>query len=264
MTQIELEKIKSIAREAGEKVLEVYKGDLDKKRKKDNSFVTKADLVSERIILKGLKGFGYPVLSEEKKDDLKRLDSDFLFIVDPLDGTRDFVEETGDFSIMIGLAQKGEPVMGVVYKPVGDKLYYAQKGKGAFLEERGKVKKLNVSFEKDLKRSTLVMSRFHLSNTEEKLLDKGIVKESLRSGSIGVKVGLIAEGKAEGYFNKSSRTCEWDTCAPEVILKEANGKITDLDGESLNYNSEKVNNESGVLATNGNIHLSLIKEIKRI
>ena len=265
MTESELEKIKSIAREAGEKVLEVYKGDLDKKRKKDNSFVTKADLASERIILKGLKDFGYPILSEEKRDDLKRLDSDFLFIVDPLDGTRDFVEETGDFSIMIGLAKKGVPEMGVVYKPVGDKLYYGQKGEGSFLKEKDKKeKKLNVSSEEELEKSNLVMSRFHLSNTEEKLLDKGIVKESLRSGSIGVKVGLIAEGKAEGYFNKSSRTCEWDTCAPEVILKEANGKITDLDGESLNYNSEKVNNESGVLATNGNIHLSLIKEIKRI
>src|SRR6056297_1425867 len=108
------------------------------------------------------------------------------------------------------------------------------------------------------------MSKFYLSNTEEKLLDKGIVKESLRSGSIGVKVGLIAEGKAEGYFNKSSRTCEWDTCAPEVILKEANGKITDLDGESLNYNSKRVNNENGVVATNKNIHSLLIEGIKEV
>jgi len=263
MTEKELEQIKSIARKAGEKVLEIYETNFHKERKKDNSFVTKADLASEEIILEGLKDFGYPILSEEKTDDLKRLDSDTLFIVDPLDGTRDFIEGTGDFSIMIGLAKEGTPEMGVVYKPVGDKLYYGQKGEGSFLKEKDKrEKRLNVSSEEELEKSNLVMSRFHLSNTEETLLNQKIVKGSIRKGSIGVKVGLIAEGKAEGYFNHSARTCEWDTCAPELILREADGKLTDLAGDNLDYNSESVNNENGVVATNGNIHHSLIKKLK--
>jgi 3'(2'), 5'-bisphosphate nucleotidase len=163
---------------------------------------------------------------------------------------------------MLGLVDRKEPVFGVVYVPANGKLYYAKKGKGAFLEESGgKIRRLRVSKVDELKRSVFVMSRNHLSNKEREFVEKKKIKKSFYMGSIGVKLGLIAEGKAEGYINTSDKTFEWDICASDLILREAGGKVTDLRDEKFIYNRKNPRNVKGITASNGVIHSQVTAEI---
>ncbi|MBD3330882.1 3'(2'),5'-bisphosphate nucleotidase CysQ, partial [Candidatus Peregrinibacteria bacterium] len=211
---------------AGKRLLDFYKTDLSIEYKDDESPVTKADLASEAIILDELGEFDYPILSEESRGDLSRLEADLVWIVDPLDGTKDFIHHTGDFSVMIGLACKGESVLGLVYKPLEDKLYFAEKGKGAYCRDgEGRESRIKVSEVKKVEEIRLLVSRFHLLEVEKALVrDLGIHK-TVESGSAGLKICKVAEGSAELYLNTSDKTAEWDICAADVILNEAGGRI---------------------------------------
>ncbi len=252
MREIEKEKIIEIVKEAGHKVEEIYKEKYKVYTKTDNSPVTEADMASNEIILKGLAKYDLPIFSEEANNGWQGLGKEKYWIIDPLDGTQDFLQKTGEFSIMIGLVEKGEPVLGTIYLPVKDKLYWAEKDSGAFLNNS----KINVSEVSKLENSRFVTSRFHLDKkTEDFLKDSGV--ESIKCGSIGVKIGLIAEGEAEGYLTFSDRTCQWDTCAPEIVLREAGGGMTNLEGERLRYNKE-INNPKGIIATNKLIHKKML------
>jgi 3'(2'), 5'-bisphosphate nucleotidase len=240
-----------LVRKAGEEVLEIYQGNTKKYIKKDRSFVTNADFLSEKIILKGLKKYNHVILSEETKDDLSRLKKEKIWIIDPLDGTNDFVNKTGEFSIMVGLVEKGKSILGVVYQPVKNKLYFAEKGKGSFLKEKSlPLKKLKVSDILDISKARFVFSRSHLEGKEKNFIKENHISNILFIGSAGLKMGLIAEGKADIYLSFSSRTCQWDTCAPEIILKEAGGELTDIEGEEFIYNRRELRNLNGILATN--------------
>ena len=118
----ELKEVINLVKKAGEKVLEIYQRKFKVYEKEDTSPVTEADMASEGIILSGLRKYGYGILSEESKDGSSRLRKEKIWIIDPLDGTQDFLQKTGEFSIMVGLVYKREPFLGVVYKPVGDKI----------------------------------------------------------------------------------------------------------------------------------------------
>jgi len=261
----EVKEIINLVRKAGEKILEIYQKVSKAYEKQDKSPVTEADLASEKIILLGLKKYGYGVLSEEREDDFSRLKKEKIWIIDPLDGTQDFLQKTDEFSIMVGLTRKGQPILGVVYKPVDDKIYFAEKGKGAYLKEAGRpLKKLTVSNTSYLADAHFVFSRFHLSNLEKEFVKTNKIKQFSYVGSIGVKLGLIAEGKADGYISISNKTCQWDICAPEIILKEASGKVTDLKGRNFTYNRKQIRNLNGIVATNGKIHTQIIKSINHM
>jgi len=251
----ETKKVIAVAQKAGKKVMGIYGREFKVSEKKDKSPVTEADLVSQKVILEELKGFGYDILSEEKEN------TDFgkekRWIVDPLDGTQDFLAKTGEFAIMIGLAEKEEPAIGVIYLPAKDKLYWAEKGKGSFLNNS----RIAVSEVGDLKDSRIVTSRFHLDKDTRYFLDEtGVL--AVKAGSIGFKAGLIAEGKAEGYLTFSDKTCQWDTCAPQIILEEAGGKMTNLAGENLEYKKE-IKNLKGIIASNKLIHQQIYDRATR-
>jgi len=209
--------------------------------------------------------YGYGILSEETKDTPSRLSKEKIWIIDPLDGTKDFLQKTGEFSIMVGLVHNKEPILGVVYKPVDDKIYFAEKGKGAFLKEADKpLKKLKISSVFSLADANFVFSRYHLGNLEKKFMEKAKISKITCAGSIGVKLGLISEGKADGYFTMSNKTCQWDICAPEIILKEAGGKVTDLKGENFVYNRRQIRNLNGIVASNKRIHALIIKNLNHL
>ncbi len=261
---IEFKKAIDLVKSAGEEVLNIYEKTPRIFEKKDKSPVTDADLASEKVIMSGLKKSNIPVLSEESKDDRVRLEKERVWILDPLDGTLDFLQRTGEFSIMLGLVENERPVFGVVYAPSLGKLYFAEKGKKAYLEEKGTTKKLSVSGVGSLKESTFVMSRNHLSNKEKEFIKTKKIKEASFIGSVGVKLGLIAEGRAEGYMNISNKTFEWDICASDIILHEAGGKVTDLNEKEFKYNRTNTRNERGILATNGKIHSLVAAEIGEI
>ncbi len=261
----DLKEIINLVKQTGEKVLEIYQRKFEVYKKDDKSPVTEADLASERIILSGLKKYGYGILSEESKDGSSRLKKEKIWIIDPLDGTQDFLQKTGEFSIMVALVYKKEPLLGVVYKPVGDKMYFAKKREGAYLKKSGRPrKKLKASGVSNLSEAKFVLSNFHLSRLEKRFIKASKIAQTIYRGSIVIKLGLIAEGKADGYLTTSNRTSQWDICAPEIILKEAEGKVTDLKGKSFIYNRRQVRNSNGIVASNGKTHASIIKNISHI
>jgi len=125
------------ALEAGKTVMNVYNQEFSSTLKNDNEPLTEADVKSNQIIQKIISDSGYPILSEESVDDKKRLDSKKIWIIDPLDGTTDFVNRTGEFTIMIALVENNKPILGIIYWPTEEKLFLAQKGQGAFQQNQG-------------------------------------------------------------------------------------------------------------------------------
>ena len=158
-------------KEAGNAVMEIYKHNFTSITKKDNSPLTEADLKSNDIIQKIIASTGYPVLSEESLDDKKRLEYEKIWIIDPLDGTSDFVSKSGEFTIMIALVDKHEPILGVIYWPINDILYLAQKDCGAYKFVNDVWEKLTISKRSELRNCRALGSRHHLSSHETSFLN---------------------------------------------------------------------------------------------
>lgn len=254
-----------IVKSAGKKTLEYYKEDFEGEKKEEFP-VTKADLASNTILIERLKRFeGFGLISEEiKTEDVSRLNEKRLFIVDPLDGTKDFVHKTDDYAIMLGLAEDGYPVLGIVYRPLDDTLYSAISGKGAFVERGGNKERISVSKVEDFSDMKLLTSRFHLREPEIRLKDALSIGEFEKRGSGGLKMCAVAEGSAEVYVSTTDKTGEWDTAASVVIVEEAGGIVTDMDGNKLKYNKERPFNLRGFVVSNGVKHGVVISSLKEI
>ena len=252
----ELEVAKNLAREAGRVLLEIYAGEHDVRWKGHDNPVTAADQAANELIVSGLQR-AFPsdgVLSEEAVDDRARLDKARVWMVDPMDGTKQFIERIGEFSVMIGLAVDGTAQLGVVYHPTADRMYYAAPGLGAFVEEQWTTKRLRVSPLDDPARIIAAMSRSHHSPVVDRIRAHLGVTHEIRSGSVGLKFGLLAEGRAHLYIHPGSKTHQWDTCGPEAILHAAGGRVTDSTGAPLRYNMPESRNLGGIVASSGPIH----------
>jgi len=242
---------------AGKEVMDIYNQKFSSTLKIDNEPLTEADIKSNNIIQKIISQFGYPILSEESIDDKKRLASDKIWIVDPLDGTTDFVKQTGEFTIMISLVEGNRPILGVIYWPIKDTLYLAQKDQGAFQSSNGNWSKLSVSNVSELTKCRVVGSRYHISVQEQNLLKHLNVSQFTSKGS-SLKVVDVSSGNADLYFTMTNKIKQWDTCASYCLITEAGGKMTDMFGNDLEYNTEKLNHENGLLVSNGLIHNDVI------
>jgi 3'(2'), 5'-bisphosphate nucleotidase len=223
--------------------------------------VTEADRLANDFLVKELKGL-FPrdgILSEEEPDRDDRLNARRVWIIDPLDGTMEFINRIDEFAVMIGLSIDGTARLGVVYQPVTQKLYYAESGSGAFVTENRSTRLLRVSSESDPVRMTIALSRSHPSVEVDAIQRELGIAHTICLGSLGLKVGLIVEGRAHLYLNTSPHACQWDTCAPEAILREAGGRMTDLFNAPLQYNRLEVQNLNGVIASNGPIHDRIAK-----
>jgi 3'(2'), 5'-bisphosphate nucleotidase len=245
--QHELDTARRAARLAGERILEHYGSDRYDV-KKGGSPVTAADLASSRAIIAALTE-AFPddaILCEETADDPTRLTARRVWIIDPLDGTREFLAMNGEFSVMIGLVEDGEPVVGVVYLPAPGTMYWAAAGAGAWLEEKGTRTPLRAGGPPGAMR--IVVSRSHADATVEALCAALPITERRPSGSVGIKCGLIARGECDLYAHPVPYMGEWDTCAPEVILREAGGTVLDCTGEPLRYNKADPHQPAGILA----------------
>ncbi|MEK9132796.1 MAG: 3'(2'),5'-bisphosphate nucleotidase CysQ [Patescibacteria group bacterium] len=257
--------LKEIVKNAGDAILESYGKKVGVSQKDDGSPVTAADLAANAILMNGLSVFGWPVLSEESVDDLRRLNAEKVWIIDPMDGTKDFIDQTDEFCVMVGLVEGTRTILGIIYQPTMGTFYYAEKGKGAFLQKNGKnPTKLKVSSTDDFGSAKMLMSRHHLLPAEMEVAHKLGVKNTVLCGSAGVKVGLIAAGQADLYLTLSGKTSEWDTCAPDIILHEAGGIMTDVNGNRLTYNKEIPRNTDGFVASNGILHGKIVATTQKI
>jgi 3'(2'), 5'-bisphosphate nucleotidase len=249
------------ASKASKVVMQIYSKEFTSSLKNDDSPITKADLESNEIIKKVLSSLGLPILSEEDADTKSRLDHDKIWIIDPLDGTSDFVNRTGEFTIMIGLVERKRPVLGVICRPTTNTLFLAQKGNGAYVLENNVWRRLAVSKTSELKKCKAVGSRFHLSEQEKEFFKKlGVLSFESRGSSL--KVAEICMGLAEIYLTTSNKIKQWDTCASYCLVTEAGGKMTDMLGNEIFYNTEKLNHENGLLVTNGLIHEQIIRQYR--
>jgi 3'(2'), 5'-bisphosphate nucleotidase len=252
----ELERAKELALRAGEKILEIYEsGEFNVTEKGDKGPLTKADLAANEIIVSGLRS-EFPddgLLTEEERDNKKRLRKERVWIIDPLDGTKEFIFKNGEFTVNIGLVESGKPVLGVVYAPAKGELYYAAKGRGAYYEKGGEKKEIRVSDNKEFSEMVMTCSRSHSGEKEESL--KRLFKDCIPSGS-SLKGCRIAKGEADVYF-RFGPVNEWDICAMNCVLNEAGGMLTNLEGKEIAYNRERTLLD-GFLASNGKNHGGLL------
>lgn len=262
----ELDVAMRLARDAGTIVKTFYEVPPTVRWKDPTEPVTEADRAANSYLVKQL-GQIFPddgVLAEESKDDLSRLGRRRVWIVDPMDGTAEFIAHNGEFVVMIGLVMDGEPVVGVVYQPIRDVLYAGERGAGAFVEEFDERAVLRVSTERDLSKFRLVVSRSHRPALLDAVIATMRLQKERSVGSVGLKAGLIARGRAEFYVHPNAGTKEWDTCAPEVILHEAGGLMTDCWGRALRYNQADIVRRFGVLASNRVRHAEITEIVAQV
>jgi 3'(2'), 5'-bisphosphate nucleotidase len=253
-----------LARAAGAEALKFYGGVLEIRDKTGNDDpVTQADYAANRVIMPALAR-EFPadgLLSEETTDTARRLEKNRVWMIDPIDGTKGFIEGNGDFAVQIGLALDGEPVLGVVYQPVADVMHWAARGAGAWVVRPEGTARLRVSDQTDPPKMRLAASRMHRSPRMDRIVETFGFTEEVRRGGVGIKIGLIVERQCDLYITLSSRTHQWDTCAPEAILNEAGGRMTDLWGGTIDYNSRDVRNHDGLACTNGACHARVVRTL---
>jgi len=264
------------ARRAGVRLMEHYRaGSVAVETKSDSSPVTAADRDANETIM-GILRAAFPedaVLSEESPDDgIARLPRSRVWIVDPLDGTRDFVARTDDFCVHVALTVGGVPTVGVVHHVTAGLTYLAVRGQGAYVEavsdgQAGESvarsgaqparNRLQVSTVAASARARVGISRLNLNEgLRRALAATGLAGRAVARGA-SVKLMAVARGELEAVVNFSAAEMEWDSCAPEVVIREAGGQVTDLDGAPLRYNQVDLARRRGSLASNGACHEAL-------
>ncbi len=240
-----------LAREAGSILLDIYATNFSVEMKGEADPVTEADRrVNSFLTARLHEAFPSDTIVAEESPEPRDRNKGRCWFVDPLDGTKEFIAKNGEFSVMIGLVVDGTAQLGVVFQPTTNKLWRGVVGDGAFLEHGDKTWVLRPTDVIDPKQMKLVVSRSHRSASTDALVQKLGIKDEIASGSVGLKVGLIAERKADLYVHLSDRSSAWDACAPDAILRAAGGTFTDLSGRSIDYGLGDTRNHRGILACN--------------
>ena len=247
LDKINIQDIVSISKEAGKEILKIYATDFEVETKDDNSPLTLADKNANDLILDQLqeKYPGIPFISEETKETIyeERKNWEYLWLIDPLDGTKEFLKKNGEFTVNIALIHNQIPVLGVVHVPAQNITYWATKGRGAFYQnENNAPQEIQVkSFSLDERDLTLVCSRSHMSEDVENYLQKFQDSNTISMGS-SLKFMLVADGSAHIY-PRLAPTMEWDTAAAHAVLNEAGGTVLiDKSDKELCYNKENLRN----------------------
>ncbi|WP_404787995.1 3'(2'),5'-bisphosphate nucleotidase CysQ [Altericista sp. CCNU0014] len=268
-----LELARSVGWGAADILRRYYRGEFDLDIQKAHSDpVTAADLAANHYILERLQQeldgeqFGY--LSEETfQPGLTPYPQPYVWIIDPLDGTRDFIQKTGEYAIHLALTEAGRPILSVVVWPEQEILYYATKGGGSYAETRsGEVRRLQVKERDRPEDMRLVISRSHRDDRFDALLKRLPQTEQTFVGSVGCKIATILEDRAELYLSLTTKSApkDWDLAAPELILTEAGGRFTHFDLTPIEYNRTDVAQWGGFLASTGQAHDRLCDSIAQI
>lgn len=239
-----LEVVSEVAREAGRTTLRYY-GRVTAELKEDGSPVTAADRAAQEVILEGLARHtpGVPVLSEEAPvDTAERRRWSTFWLVDPLDGTKEFLKQSGEYTVNIALVSAQEPVLGVVCAPVTGVVWAAARGLGAWRVEPGGARQALRTRAADMERLVVLASRDHAGPEVEALLRRLPGATTANLGS-SLKFCHLAEGRAD-FYPRLSPTSEWDTAAAQCVLEVAGGGVVDTSGQRLAYNKERLANPS--------------------
>jgi 3'(2'),5'-bisphosphate nucleotidase len=258
-----LEAARTVALEAGRRAMELLRSPLETARKADHSIVTNADHDANAIICGSLRRLfpDHSILSEETGWDGPS-SSDYVWLIDPIDGTRAFAKGFPGFSVMVGLLRKGKPVAGVVYDPRAQTLFEAEQGQGAFLVGPTRRVPLHVSKHTDWLAMPVVTSKGFPEQMQRGFEQKCGSTFLDPINSVGVKVGYLVRQLADIYLNHHPVHL-WDTCAPLAILEEAGGRMTHWDGSPLTYFLEgDLTHPSGTVATNGSRHEDVIDIVR--
>ena len=234
-----------------EGILKIYNSDFSVEIKDDNSPVTLADKNADKVIREYLheKYPDYAFLTEESTDDKSRLNNDYVWIVDPVDGTKDFVAKDGGFTTNIALAYKHEAVVGVVVVPLTGEIFFAAKGMGAFYRKDGVTKRIHVNDK--LTDLIVLKSVFHSKPEEEAMFEKHKDKIArVEKWGSALKPCRIAQGLGELSYRLSDGTKEWDTAASQVIVEQAGGIYLTPSKQRMMYNREDVHNRDGYVICN--------------
>lgn len=254
-----LEDCMEAAYEAGDAILEIYNAGFTVEEKPDHTPVTEADLKANDIILGRLKSKYKEAafLAEESADDLSRLKKEWCFVIDPLDGTKEFIKHSDEFTVNIALVRNHRPVLGVVYIPALKEIFYGIKGKGAYRKNfESSPERISVSDRTEDIRAAVSKSNSP-PNIREILKGYGI-NNIIFAGS-ALKGCLIAFGKAEIYY-RGGLTSEWDTAAMQCIVEEAGGILRQLDDTEMLYNRENTLNTKGFYILNSEKNKIKLKE----
>lgn len=256
--------VKNIAKEAGGILLGHFNRGCSVHFKHDDRFnpVTQADLEADSFIRgRLLQEFPEDRILSEENPDIPQNCKGRTWIVDPMDGTQEFVNGRDGFAVVIGLCVDGLPKAGVVFNPVRNELYFAERGKGAFLETEDGLRKITVSDKKVLSDAMAIVRIF---NGQLRQLD-GFVNglnpaDKIEEGGCAMKICRVASGEGDVYVHTSYGLHKWDTCGPQVIIEEAGGRITDLLGVELDYEQDSPDWKFSAVVSNGGLHDEVIKK----
>ena len=263
----ELEIAGTVAMEAAALVASFKGRPLGVEHKAGGEPVSLADLESSALIVRRLAE-AFPddaILSEEVPDEPSRLEKSRVWMIDPIDGTRDFLRGEPGYVVMIGLCVEGRPTVGAVAQPVSGNVWMGALGVGAWKQDPdGNRRALRVSRITDPKDIRLVSSKSHRSEYYQRFRRALGITDEIALGSVGLKVALVSEGSRDLYVYPGSQTKIWDSCGPEAILTAAGGKMTDSDGNALCYTQLSLHNPRGLVASNGLVHAQALEAVANL
>lgn len=260
--QQEIDTARRLILEAGERIMSHY-GQVAVEHKAGDEPVTAADREANTLLVEGLSR-AFPadgVLAEESAPESDWHRRERIWCIDPVDGTKEFIAQNGEFAAMIGLVIEGRAALGLCLMPARGLLYIGGPGLGT-TEERlrtGARRELTVSERSDFTSMGMAISRSHRSERVGAMAERLGVTREVRSGSVGVKLAMVSNGEVDLYLHPSGGTKRWDACGPDAILAGAGGVLTDFHGKAIDYTSGQVHNDSGLLASNGTRHAEIVE-----
>jgi 3'(2'), 5'-bisphosphate nucleotidase len=225
--------------------------------------VTEADRTLNRLIVSEIEA-AYPddaVIAEENIHQPQQA-THAMWLVDPIDGTREFLQGTGQFAIHVARVVDQKPVIGIVNQAATHTLYYAASGLGAWVEVHGQRRRLHVSGTADPSQMRLAVSPFMSRRLRMMIADLGL-RQTQRSGGVGLKACLVASGECDLYLHPTAATSGWDLAAPAAIVLEAGGTVTDMTGETITYDPESLRLSRGIAVSNGRAHERLLSSVAK-
>jgi 3'(2'), 5'-bisphosphate nucleotidase len=263
----ELEVARAVALEAASLVAGFHGRPLEVQHKAGGEPVSRADIESSDLIVRRLAE-AFPadaILTEEAPDDGARMSRPRTWMIDPIDGTSDFLRGEAGCAVMIGLCQEGRPALGVLVQPTTGHLWMGVPGVGAWKEGPGASRApLRVSGVREAHEIRMVTSKSHRTDYYERFRRALGTSQDLAMGSVGLKMSTVAEGARDLYIYPGSNAKMWDSCGPEAILTAAGGKVTDIDGKPLGYTRQELRHPRGMIASNGLVHDLALAAVARL